>query len=40
MESRPRPHSIPWFFMIELTLMFFSFSLRASSARKLLTGAA
>ena len=46
-ESRKQPpsaraliHSIPWFFMISLTLMFFAFNLRASSASKLLTGAA
>ena len=43
-ESNRRPrgliHSIPWFFMISLTLMFFAFNLRASSASKLLTGAA
>ena len=39
-NRRPRAHSIPWFFMISLTLMFFAFNLRASSASKLLTGAA
>ena len=39
-NRRPRAHSIPWFFMISLTLMLFAFNLRASSASKLLTGAA
>ena len=39
-SARALIHSIPWFFMISLTLMFFAFNLRASSASKLLTGAA